>query len=102
MHHAFDFIDNGFELGRWHRPLLASFQQTLQNFLTFESFAAAILLDHHVRNFINPFVRGEAPSTFEAFAAAANCVAPSALPSINYLLVDVRTETALPSAISPL
>src|SRR6267154_2490729 len=101
MHHAFDFIDNGFELGRWHRPLLASFQQTLQNFLTFESFAAAVLLDHHVRNFINPFVRGEAPPTFEAFPPASNSVAAAPLSRINYLVIDVRTERALHSAISP-
>src|SRR6266853_5272259 len=101
MHHAFDFVDDGFKLRRRHRPLLASFQQTLQNFLTFEAFSAAILLDHHVRNFVDAFVRGEAPSTFEAFPPAPNGVAAAALSRINYLVVDVRTERALHSAISP-
>src|SRR5882672_9511116 len=101
MHHGFDFIDNGFKLGRRHRPLLASFQQTLQNFLTFESFAAAVLLDHHVRNFINPLVRGEAPSAFQALPPAPNGVAAAALSRINYFVVDMRTERALHSAISP-
>src|SRR5712672_1297059 len=101
VHHAFDFVDDSLKLGRRHRPLLASFQQTLQNFLAFEAFAAPILLDHHVRNFVDPFVRGEAPSTFEAFPPAPNSVAAAALSRINYLVVDVRTEWALHSAISP-
>ncbi len=101
MHHAFDFIDNGFELRRRHRPLLASFQQTLQNFLAFEAFAAAILLDDHIRNLVDAFVRGETPSTFEAFPAAADGVTAAAFSRINYLVVDVRTERALHSAISP-
>src|SRR5258705_7407897 len=101
VHHAFDFVDNGLKFRCWHRPLLASFQQTLQNFLTFEAFAAAVLLDHHVRYFINPFVRGEAPSAFEALPPAADSVAAAPLSRINYFVVDVRTERALHSAISP-
>src|ERR1700733_4080390 len=35
--HAFDVIDDRFELGRWHGPFFASLQQSLQNLLTLET-----------------------------------------------------------------
>src|SRR6266436_32541 len=101
VHHAFDFVDDAFELGRGHRPFLAGFQQTLQNFLALEAFAAAVLLDDHVRNFVDTLVGGEAASAFQTFAAAANGVAAAAFARINHLVVDVRTERAFHSVDSP-
>src|ERR1700756_4589432 len=101
VHHAFDLIDYRLQLRRSYRPLLASFQQALQNLLALESFAAPVLLDPHVRNFVDAFVRGETPAAFKAFPAPANGVAAAPFARINYLVVDVRAERALHSAISP-
>src|SRR5216683_5341031 len=101
VHHAFDFVDDGFEFGRWHRPLFAGFQQALENFLALEAFAAAVLLDDHVGNFVDALIGGEAAAAFEAFAAAANGVAGAAFARINHLVVHVRTERALHSGESP-
>jgi hypothetical protein len=67
----------------------------LQNFLALEAFAAAILLDDHVRNFVDAFVRGEAPRTLQALAAAANGITGAAFARINHLVVDVRAERTL-------
>ena len=81
---------------------LAGFQKSLQNFLALEALAAAVLLDDHVRDFIDAFVGGEAAGTFQAFTAAADGVAGAALTRINYLVIDVRAEGALHSKVSPL
>src|SRR5260370_7568599 len=101
VHDAFDFVNDAFKLGRRHRPFFAGFQQALQNFLALEAFATAILLDDHVGNFVDALVGGEAASTFEAFAAAANGVAAAAFARINHLVVYVRTERAFHSEDSP-
>ena len=100
--HAFDFIHDGFEFGSGNGALLASFQQPLQNFLALEAFAAAILLDHHVGNFVDALVSGEAAGAFQAFAAAADGVAGAAFAGINYLVVQMRAERTLHSKVSPL
>jgi hypothetical protein len=102
MDHAFDFVDDGFEFRRGNRAFFAGFQKSLQNFLALEALAAAILLDDHVRNFIDAFVGGEAAGTFQAFTAAADGVAGAALTRINYLVIDMRAEGALHSKVSPL
>src|SRR5258708_34139745 len=101
VHDAFDFVDDGFDLRSGHGPFFASFQQALQNFLALKSFAPPILLDDHVRNFVDAFVSGEAASTFEAFAAAANGGAGTAFARINHVVVYVSAEGALHSEESP-
>src|SRR5258708_15056961 len=101
VHDAFDFVDDAFEFRRGHRALLAGLQQALQNFLTFETLAAAIFLDDHVGDFVDSLVGGEAAAAFEAFAAAANGIAAAAFAGINHLVVDVRAERAFHSADSP-
>ena len=101
MYHAFNVVDDGFQLWRSYRPLLASFQQSLQNLLTLETLAAAVFLDDHVGNFVDALVGGEAAATFQAFAAAADGVAGAAFAGINDLVVHVRAERALHSAESP-
>jgi hypothetical protein len=99
--HAFDFVHDGFELGRGNGTLFAGFQQALQNFLALEAFAAAVFLDDHVGNFVDAFVSGEATRAFQAFAAAANGVAGAALAGVNYLVIEMRAERALQLASSP-
>src|ERR1700684_282013 len=101
VHHAFDVVDDRFEFRRRHRALFARLQQSLQNFLAFEPFAAAIFFDDHVGNFIDALVGGEAAAALQAFAAAANRVAGTAFARIDYLVIDVGTERALHSAGSP-
>ena len=99
--HAFDFVHDGFELGRGNGTLFAGFQEALQNFLALEAFAAAVFLDDHVGNFVDAFVGGEAAGAFQAFAAAANGVAGAALAGVNYLVVEMRAERALQWLDSP-
>src|SRR6266571_284961 len=80
MHHAFDFVDNFLQFWCGHWSLLASLQQSLQDLLPLEAFAPSILLDHHVRNFVDPLVRREPPAALQAFPPAANGVPAAAFP----------------------
>src|SRR5258708_35329609 len=101
MHHAFNLIHDGFELGSRDRPLLASLQQPLQNFLPLEAFAPAVFLDHHVGNFIDALVRREPPPALDALAPPANSIAAPAFAGIDHFIVDMRAERTLHSGFSP-
>src|SRR5229473_1763102 len=101
LHHAFDFINDGFQLGRGHRTLFASFQKSLQNLLPLEALAPPVLLADHVRNFVNALVRGEAPPALQALAPPADGVAQAALARIDHLVVHVRAKRTLHRAESP-
>src|SRR5579859_828431 len=70
----------------------------LQDFLPFESLAPSVLLNHHVRDFIDTLVSGESPAALQAFAPAANGVAPTAFPRINHFVINVRTKRTLHEA----
>src|SRR6266567_2501574 len=64
-------------------PHVRHFVQLLQlvhDLLPLEAFPPPILLDHHVRNFVDPFVRREPPAALQAFPPAANGVPPAAFP----------------------
>src|SRR6266403_125725 len=95
MDKTLDFVDQGFELCRGDRPLLAGFQQPLQNFLAVEALPASVLLDDHVRDFVDAFVRGETAAAFQTFPAAANQVPDSALARVDNFVVREGTERAL-------
>src|SRR5277367_6337594 len=99
--HAFDFVDDGFELGRGDRALFAGLEQALQDFLAFEAFAAAIFFDDHVGNFVDALVGGKAAGALEALAAAANGIPGAAFAGINHLVINVGAERALHSRLSP-
>ena len=99
---SLDFVDDRFEFRRRYWTLLARFQQALQNFLAVESFAAAVFLDHHVRNFVDALVSGETAPALQAFAAAANQIAGAAFARVDHFVVDVRAERALHCDESPL
>src|SRR5207342_1805444 len=58
-------------------------------FLPLEPLAPAVLLDDHVRDFIDPFVAGEAPAAFETLAAAANDFALLALARVDDLVAQM-------------
>src|SRR5439155_1739091 len=83
------------------RPLFARFQKSLQYLLPLEALAPPVFLDHHVRNFINAFVRGESPPALQALAAPPDGVAHAAFPRIDHLVVNVRAKRALHGAESP-
>src|SRR5215469_6959850 len=102
VHHAFDFIHDGLKLRCGHGSFFAGLQQALQDLLPLKTFAAAVFLDHHVGNFIDAFVCGEAAGAFETFAAPADGVAGTAFAGVDYLIVKMRAERALHSLGSPL
>jgi hypothetical protein len=77
-------------------------EQAVEHLLAVEALTAAVLFDHHVGDFIDAFVGGEAAGTFQAFTATADGVAGAALTRVNYLVIDVRAEGALHSKVSPL
>src|SRR5260370_10998506 len=101
LHHTFDFVHNRFQLGRGHRTFFASLQKSLQNLLPLEALATPVLLDDHVRNFVDAFVGGETAAAFQALTAAANGVANAAFPRVDHPVVHVRATTTLHQAESP-
>src|SRR6266851_3529269 len=101
LHHAFDFIDDGFQLWRGHRAFFARLQKSLQNFLALEAFPPSVLLDDHVRNFIDALVRCESPAALQALAPPANGVAETALARIDHFVVNVRAKRTLHWTDSP-
>ena len=62
-------VDDRFELARRDWTFFAGTEQAAQNFLPVEALTAAILLDHHVGNFVDALVGGEAPIAALALAA---------------------------------
>jgi hypothetical protein len=99
--HPFDFIDDGFKLGRGNGSLFASLQEALEDFLALETLAATVLLDHHVRDFVDAFVGGEAAGTFQALPAATDGVAGAAFAGIDYLVIEVGAERTFHAGESP-
>ena len=64
-----------------------AFSRPPEHLLAVELLAPAVLLDHHVRNFVDSLVGGVAAGALQALAAAANGIAFLALPGIHYLIV---------------
>src|SRR5579871_3084846 len=65
-----------------------------------ELLAPAVLLDHHVGNFIDSFVCGEAAFAPQALAPAADGFAFLAFPRIHHLVFHVVAKRTLQSAVS--
>src|ERR1700693_770703 len=84
---GFGLVHNLLELADWHRPFLTCTQQAVQNFLAVEFLAASVLLDHHVRNFIDALVGGEALGALQALAAAADRLRLFAFARVDYLVI---------------
>src|SRR5712691_2309446 len=101
LHDAFDFIHNRFELRRRHRTFFTSFQEPLQNFLPFETLAPPVLLDDHVRDFVDALIRGEPPAAFQALAPPANGVAEAAFPRSEEHTSELQSQRTLHWAESP-
>ena len=71
-----------------HRPLLAGLEQAGDQLLALEPLAAAVLLDHHVGDLVDPLVAGEAAAALEALAAPADDVAFLALARVHDLVAQ--------------
>jgi hypothetical protein len=54
---------------------------------SFEFLAPAVLLDYHVRNFVDALVSGKALSAFQTLTAAANGIGFLALARIHHLVI---------------
>jgi hypothetical protein len=63
------------ELDHCDRPFFARLEHPGQNFLPIESFAAAVFLDDHVRNFVDAFITGETPFALQTLPSPANRIA---------------------------
>src|SRR5450631_1628901 len=66
------FIDDLLEFADGYRALLTGAHEAVENFLPVETLAASVFLYHHVRNFVDALVGGEALFALQAFAAAAD------------------------------
>src|ERR1700682_4546150 len=89
LQRGLDAVPDGFERGHAHGTLLARLQQTAHECLAIEALARAILLHHHVRNLIDPFVAGEALAAFETLAAPADDLALLALARVDNLVAQM-------------
>src|ERR1039458_2460324 len=65
------FIDDLFQLADGNGPLLAGAHQAVEHFLAVKTLAPSVFFYHHVRDFVDALVGGEALFALEAFAAAA-------------------------------
>src|SRR5580704_808937 len=83
---GFGFIDDLLEFADGDGPLLAGAQQAVENFLAVELFAAAVFLDHHVRDFVDTLVGGKPLAALQAFAASADGFRLLALAGVDYLI----------------
>ena len=81
---AFGGVDDGFELAGGHGALFAGAEQAAQHFLAVEALAAAVFLDHHVGDFVDALVGGEAAIAALALAAAADGVGLLALARVDH------------------
>src|SRR5688500_5653919 len=79
-------------------PLLTRFEQPGQQLLPLEPFAAAVLLDHHVGDLVDPLVTGEPAPAAEALAAPADDLPLLALAGIHHFVAEVRAVWTLHEA----
>ena len=69
--------------------------------LPLEPLARAVLLDHHVRDLVDPLVAGEAPAAVEALAPAADDLAFLALARVDDLIAEMSRRMGTSSACRP-
>ncbi len=94
-HKAFGVVDDLLQLAHGDRPLLAGAQQAVEDFLALEFLAPAVFLHHHVGNFVDALVGGEALLALQALAAAADGFAFLALARIDHLVVFKAAKRTL-------
>src|SRR6266480_791260 len=73
-------------------------QQTIEHFLSIEFLPAAVLLDHHVGDFVDALVSGEALAALQTLAAPADGIGFLALARVHHLVIFKTTERTLHDA----
>jgi len=86
-HKRLRFIDNLLEPADGHGAFLAGAHQSVEHLLAVKTLAAAVFFHHHVRNFVDALVSGEALFALQAFAAAADGIGFLALARIHDLVI---------------
>ena len=81
------FIDDLLELADGYGALLACAHQTVENFLAVKTLTASVFLYHHVGDFVDALVGGEAFFALQAFAAAADGIRFLALARIHDFVI---------------
>src|SRR5207244_10962266 len=76
-------------------PVLARVKQPGPGFRSVASFAAPVLLDHHVGDFIDAFVTRKPPLACQALAPPANGIALLAFTRIDDFILQMAAERAL-------
>src|SRR5688572_27599196 len=95
LHRRFDAIGNRFDRRHADGTLLAGLEQPGDEFLALEPLAGAVLLDHHIRDLVDPLVAGEAAAAVETFATPADDLPFLALPRVDNLVAEMAAERAL-------
>src|SRR6266487_657256 len=93
----FDPVDHLRQLRHTHRALLTGLQETYQNLLPIEFLAPSVLLNDHVRDFVDPLIRGEPALASQAFPPAADGVAFLSLSGIHDFILQVIAKRTLHS-----
>ena len=92
---SFRLIYDLLQLADRYGSLLAGPQQAIQHLLAIEFLAAAVFLDHHVGNFVDALVSGEALAALQTLAAPADGIGFLALARIHHLVIFKTTERTL-------
>src|ERR1700722_13880381 len=83
------------QLGHRDRPLLASLQAPVQDFLAIELFPPSILFDDHVGDFVTSLICSEAALAAQTLAAPANDIALLALARVDDFILFVAAKGAV-------
>ena len=89
---GFGGVDDCFQLACRNGAFFAGAEQAAEDLLAVESLAAAVFLDHHVGDFVDALVGGEAAVAALALAAAADGVGLLAFARVDDAILP---ETAI-------
>ncbi len=78
-----DEIHQALELDEAYGTLLARLEQTVQDLVPIELLPTSILLDHHVRDFIDSLIACETACTVQTLAPPADRVAVTTLAGVD-------------------
>jgi len=92
--YGFNLFDDAFQLRRRHRPLFRTPSTVPANFFAVRSVRAAVLLDQHIRDLVDPLVRGEARPALSGIRAAGDRIADAASRE-SILVVNMRAKRTL-------
>ena len=93
-HERLGLVDDLLQLADRHRTLLAGPQQAVQHLLAIEFLAPSVFLHHHVRNFVDALVGGEALLALQALAPAPDGIGFLALARIHDFVIGKAAKWA--------